>query len=224
MKAIGEQFEIKNGEYGPPTTYLGAGISQVQLDDGNMCWSMESQNYVKATIDTIKALLLEDGRELKRGQGGRHHGPLPPSYCPELLDETPMCDEDMASRFRQIIGIFLWAIELGQFDTLTEVALLSQYQGSPCVGHLEALYLIANFLSRHPMRQIVFDPWTPSLDESVFIPGDWKDFYGDIVEEDPPDIPVPLGNAINMACFVDADHDIPAKRTNSSIQQTTKHL
>ena len=44
------------------------------------------------------------------------------------------------------------------------------------------------------------------LDESVFIPGDWKDFYGDIVEEDPPDMPVPLGNAVNMACFVDADH------------------
>ncbi len=46
----------------------------------------------------------------------------------------------------------------------------------------------------------------PSLDEAVFIPGDWKDFYSDIVEEDPLDMPVLLGNAINMACFVDADH------------------
>ena len=205
MKSIGEQFEIKNGEYGPPTTYLGAGISQVQLDDGSMCWSMESQKYVKAAIDTIRALLLEDGRELKGGRGNRHHGPLPPSYRPEL-DETPMCDEEMASRFRQIIGIFRWAIELGRFDILTEVSLLSQYQASPRVGHLEALYLIANFLCRNPMRRIVFDPRTPTLDESVFIPGDWKDFYGDIVEEDPPDMPVPLGNAVSMACFVDADH------------------
>ena len=33
-----------------------------------MCWSMESQKYDKAAIDTIKALLLEDGRELKNGQ------------------------------------------------------------------------------------------------------------------------------------------------------------
>jgi hypothetical protein len=47
MKSIGEQFKIKNGEFGPPTTYLGVGISQVQLDDGSMCWSMESQKYVK---------------------------------------------------------------------------------------------------------------------------------------------------------------------------------
>jgi hypothetical protein len=205
MKSIGEQFKIKNGEYGPPTTYLGAGISQVQLDDGSMCWSMESQKYVKAAVVTIRSLLLEDGRELKGGRGNRHHGPLPPSYRPEL-DETPMCDEEMASRFRQIIGLFRWAIKLGQFDILTEVSLLSQYQASPRVGHLEALYLIANFLSRNPMRRIVFDPRMPSLDESVFMTGDWKDFYGDIVEEDPPDMPIPLGNALNMACFVDADH------------------
>ncbi len=61
MKAIGEQFDIKNEEFGPPTTYLGAGISKVQLDDGSMCWSMENQNYIKAAIDTIRALLLEDG-------------------------------------------------------------------------------------------------------------------------------------------------------------------
>jgi hypothetical protein len=166
---------------------------------------MESQNYVKSAIDTIKALILEDGQELKTGRGKRHFGPLPPSYCPEL-DETPMCDEDHASRYRQIIGIYRWAIELGRFDILTEVALLSQYQASPRVGHLEALYLIANYLSRNLLRRIVFDPRTPSLDESVFMYGDWKDFYGDIVEEDPPDMPVPLGQPVNMACFVDADH------------------
>ena len=69
MKGIGEQFEIKNGEYGPPTTYLGAGISQVQLSDGTMCWSMESHKYVKAAVDTIQNILLEDGRELKAGRG-----------------------------------------------------------------------------------------------------------------------------------------------------------
>jgi hypothetical protein len=66
---------------------------------------MESQKYVKAAIDTIKALLLEDDRELNSGQGGRHHGPLPPTYHPES-DETPMCDKEMASRFQEIVGIF----------------------------------------------------------------------------------------------------------------------
>lgn len=129
------------------------------------------------------------------------------AYRPEL-DEMPTCDNDMASRFRQIIGIFRWAIKLGRFDILTKMSLLSQYQASPRVGHVEALYLIANFLCHNPMQRIVFDPWTPSLDKSVFMSGEcWKDFYGDIMEEDPPDhMPVPLGQAANMACFVDADH------------------
>ncbi len=130
----------------------------------------------------------------------------------------------MASRFWQIIGIFRWAIELGRFDILTEVAPLSQYHANPCTGHLEALYLIANFLSRHPMRRIMFHPGTPSLDESVFIPGDWKDFYVGIIEKDPLDMPVPLGNAVNMACFVGADHTGNKVTRRTRFQQATKYL
>ena len=30
MKQIGSEFEIKNGEYGPPTSYLGAEVSKIQ--------------------------------------------------------------------------------------------------------------------------------------------------------------------------------------------------
>ena len=60
MKDIGEQFEIKNNDYGPPMSYLGAGISQVQVNDESMCWSMGSQKYVKAAVKTIQTLLLED--------------------------------------------------------------------------------------------------------------------------------------------------------------------
>jgi hypothetical protein len=56
------------------------------------------------------------------------------------------------------------------------------------------------------MKRIVFDPNTPDIDESSFIQGDWGEFYGDIKEEDPPNMPEPLGNPVTMSCFVDADH------------------
>ncbi len=46
----------------------------------------------------------------------------------------------------------------------------------------------------------------PEIDKSVFRHSDWSDFYGDVVKEDPPNMPVPLGNAVQMSCFVDADH------------------
>jgi hypothetical protein len=46
----------------------------------------------------------------------------------------------------------------------------------------------------------------PDIDESVFRHDNWMDFYGKVVEEDPPNMPVPLGNPVQMSCFVDADH------------------
>ena len=65
MKQIGGEFEIKNGEYRPPTSYLGAEVSKVQLSNGKECWSMDSKRYVKAVVNVIWGLLAEDGRELK---------------------------------------------------------------------------------------------------------------------------------------------------------------
>lgn len=56
------------------------------------------------------------------------------------------------------------------------------------------------------MIRIVFDPWTPLIDYSVFRDGDWSDFFGNVVEEDPPDMPALLGNPVNLAYFVDTDH------------------
>ncbi len=204
MKQIGTEFEIKNGEYGPPQSYLGAGISKVQLGNGEECWAMDSKKYVKAAIEVVRGLLAEDGRELKTSKS-KHEGPIPINYQPEL-DATPHCDEDHASRYRQLIGILRWAIELGRFDILTEVSMLSQYQANPREGHLEAIYWIFNYLHRYPMRRLIMNHTTPDIDESVFRHDDWTDFYGDVVEEDPSNMPVPLGNAVQMSCFVDADH------------------
>ena len=56
------------------------------------------------------------------------------------------------------------------------------------------------------MRRMVINHTIPTLDETVFHHNDWIDFYGHVVEEDPPNMPVPLGNVIQMSCFVDADH------------------
>jgi hypothetical protein len=129
MKQIGSKFEIKNGEYSPPTSYLEAGISKVQLSNGKECWSLDSKKYVKAVVDIVRGLLAEDGLELKTSKS-KHEGPMPINYEPEL-DSTPHCDEEHASRYRQIIGILRWAIKLGRIDILTEVSLLSQYQADP---------------------------------------------------------------------------------------------
>jgi hypothetical protein len=205
MKQIGAEFEIQNNEYGPPTSYLGTGISKVTLNGRAECWSMDSKKYVKAALEVIRGFLARDGRELRTSKG-KHKGPLAINYCPKL-DATAHCDEEHASYYQQIIGIFRWAIKLGRIDILTEVALLSQFQANPCKGHLEALYCVANYLHRYPTRRLIFNHTAPeNIDDSVSKSGNWTEFYGKVTKEDPPNMPVPLGNPVVMSCFVDADH------------------
>ena len=114
----------------------------------------------------------------------------------------------MGSRFLQLIGILRWAIELGRLDIFVEVSQLSQHQALPRRGHLEALYHIFAYLKKHENgARIVFDPLTPNIDERVFNPdADWRDFYGDISEELPPNMPEPKGKSVIISCFVDANH------------------
>ncbi len=129
MKQIGNEYEIKNPKYSLPTSYLGAVVSKVQLGNGKQCWSMDSKKYVKAAVDVVWGLLAKDRWELRTSKS-KHVGPIPTNYEPEL-DATPHCDEEHASRYRQIVGILQWAIKLGRIDILTVVSLLSQYKANP---------------------------------------------------------------------------------------------
>ena len=205
MKMIGMRFEIKNDEWGPPKRYLGADVELFQLPNGRFAWSLGSYSYVVAAVQTVRDLLAEDGRDLKTGKRP-HKGPLPSGYKPEL-DVTDECDAEYHSRFQQLIGILRWAVELGRIDIEIEVALMSQYQASSRYGHLEALYLIFHFLWKNPKKRLVMDPLEPGVDEDSFQScANWKEFYGNVTEEDPPRMPEPLGCPVSMTAFVDADH------------------
>ena len=48
---------------------------------------------------------------------------------------------------------------------------------------------------------------------------DWTEFYGDVWEEDPPDMPEPLGKPVYINTFVDADHagNVVTRRSHSGI-------
>jgi hypothetical protein len=120
---------------------------------------------------------------------------------------TDELDDAGLSRFRQLIGILRWAIELGRVDIYFEVAVLSQYLASPRQGHLEAVYHIFAYLKTHPKQKIVFDPYDPGVDpQSISDDVDWTKYYGEMKEELPPDMPEARGNPVQIHCFVDANH------------------
>jgi hypothetical protein len=71
---IGEIYELKDGKYGAPESYLGAGIEKFTLPDGTEAWSMKSDKYCKAAVETVKTMLAEEGKELKSGKRSHNRG------------------------------------------------------------------------------------------------------------------------------------------------------
>ena len=81
-------------------------------------------------------------------------------------------------------------MELGWIDILLEVSLLSQYLVAPRVGHMEAAYHVFAYLKSHPTMKLVFDDLEPpgSSDNGISRE-EWFDFYGNVAEELPPNMP-----------------------------------
>lgn len=196
-------YEIKEESIGPPKTYLGAQTGKTQLPNGSEAWYMAADQYCRNAVDVLQRLFEEDGHGLKLGKAKQ---PVPSNYKPEL-DVTEELDPAGLSRYRQLVGILRWAVELGRIDIFYEVAVLSQYLASPRKGHLEAVYHIFAYLNNCPNVKAVFDHTEPYVNEDQFEQNvNWKEIYGEVVEEYPPIMPEPRGNYVIISCFVDADH------------------
>jgi hypothetical protein len=211
-------FKAKDGSIKPPEIYLGADVAKIQLPDGREVWSTSPRTYVKNSILVVERLLEEDGDGYVLKSNARN--PFPTGYKPEV-DVTDELDQTLASRFMQLIGILRWAVEIGRIDIYLETSLLSQYQANPRFGHLEAAYHIFAYLKKHPdMGRLAFDSHAPDIDESFFYSNaDWTDFYGDVTEELPPNMPEPRGHPVNISAFVDANHagNVVTRRSHTGI-------
>jgi hypothetical protein len=97
--------------------------------------------------------------------------------------------------------------------------MLSSHNAMPRVGHLQAVYDIFAYLKKHENSTMVFDDAVPFIDQRRFNPVNWSQFYGDVHEAIPPNMPTPRGNSVKMSCFVDADHagNLATRRSHTGI-------
>ena len=59
---------------------------------------------------------------------------------------------------------------------------------------------------KHNSR-LFFDPTYPDIDFDTFDDGaEWKEFYGDVTEDIPPNSPDPRGKSVDLRMWVDSDH------------------
>ena len=225
INALQASYTLKEGSIGTPKRYLGANIDRVQTDDGRMVWSMSSEDYVRAAIDNLEKMLKADGLQPLKvyGDGKR---PYSLSYRPEI-DVSDELDDAGIHRYQELIGILRWAIELGRIDIITEVSCLSQHMCQPRIGHLDAVHQIFRYLqknlSKNPGR-LAFDPVIPVIDENLFncsaqTMEHWKEFYPEASDPVAIGAPEPLGNPVDIAAYVDANHagNLANRRSHTGI-------
>ena len=166
-----------------------------------MHWGHSAEEYVRQAILNVEAELLKEGKQLQ----GRYSTPMTPNYRPEL-DYSPFLHDKPAQYYMELIGILRWIAELGRMDIMVDVSMLSSFTMQPRIGHLDQVFHIFGYLKRNKRATLIFDESRVNWNEASFQTHDWTDFYRDTKELLPPNAPPPRGNAVQINCFVDADH------------------
>ena len=55
---------------------------------------------------------------------------------------------------------------------------------------------------------MLFDPSYPDIDIDLFPNRNWNNFYGEVTEQMPTDMPEPLENEVIVCLFVDVDYAV----------------
>jgi hypothetical protein len=216
MNTIAELYRLKDNSVAKPDRYLGASVVEYYLpqDRTKVRWGLSSQQYVTEAIRNVETELSKIGKCLSNAVTT----PISSGYRPEL-DVTPLLSPTKANYYQNLIGILRWAVELGRIDIYIHVSMLSSFLASPREGHLSEVIHIFAYLKKHKRSTMVFDDTLPHVDESVFIPADWTEFYRGAKELKPPNAPEPRGNPVNMYGFCDSDHagDRVTRRSHTGI-------
>ena len=84
---------------------------------------------------------------------------------------------------------------LGKFDIAYSVSMLSQYTMAPRIGHFQAMECLFGYLKRFYDSQLIIDlKEAPIRAKTTFNLGhNWIEFYPDVCELLPHDMPKPVG-------------------------------
>ena len=139
-----------------------------------VCWSISSNDYIKATIDTVEKAIEQRPWKLST----KVQTPMSSNYQPEL-DVSDELNSSDTQFFQELIGILRWGTEIGRIDVLLETEILSQHQALPRVGHLEQALHIFSFLKKKPKLSLYLDPRYPDIDYGLFKsnPSEFHEMY-----------------------------------------------
>lgn len=232
MNLLGTEYRMKEPP-AEPTMYLGADISKYEIRDEfgvpmRTAWRISADSHIKKALQVVKQIMQNGDEAIKFKKSGK----VPQSaystkaYRPEL-DTSVFCDDEQWQLYNSLIGLARWICELGRIDILTETSELSSYLAAPRIGHLHQALHMFHYLQHHDRSGIVLDPQLFELDLSGEDPNNttqfkatvMKEMYPDAEEEIAPSTPKPLGKAVQLNVFVDANHagDTVTRRSRTGI-------
>jgi len=213
LDKINGYMPLKPSSVGDPDIYLGAKLRRTRLQNGVWAWGLSPSKYVAQAVKNCEQHLLEKLNNSYR-LPTKAENPFPMDYCPEMDISDPL-DPECSSFYQHLIGVMRWMVELGRVDIATEISLLSSHLAYPRVGHLEVALHVMGYLKQKHNTRLVFDPTYPTIDMDSFPQYDWTEFYGDVEEAIPSDMPPPLGKDLDVRMMCDSDH-AGEKRTRRS--------
>ena len=186
---------------------------------------MSSNTYVKEAIRNVKKRLDDDGFMFNKKLSDKSISCPQPfsslSYRSEL-DTSIECTDEQSTYYQNLVGVLRWIVELGRIDIAYEVSCLSRHLVQPRTGHLLQALHIFKYLDIHHDNALAFDPAYHNIDDPASVErrvNEMKAAYVDAQEDLPPNAPIPLGNPLEINCFVDADHaaDQMTRRSQTGI-------
>jgi hypothetical protein len=132
--------------------------------------------------------------------------PLEKGDHPEL-DESPLLEEqEQITQYMSLMGQLQWLISLGRFDVSSAVAALSTFRSKPLIGHLERAKRVVGYVAKYKGAALRFRVGRPDYSHLPQKVEDWeKSVYTNDHEEFPHNMPPPLGRAVRITEYVDAN-------------------
>ena len=198
IETFQKTYNFKLKGTGPISHHLGCDFFRDK--EGNLCFA--PKKYIERMLDNYKRIF---GTNPKNA-----HSPLVKGDHPEI-DSSALLDMEWTKIYQSLIGALQWVIQIGRFDACTAVATLSRCRAAPRQGHLDRVKRIYGYLSKFRFGVIRIrtqEPDYSDLPEKIY---EWDySCYSDATEEIPKDAPRPLGKAVKMTSYVDANlhHDL----------------
>ena len=205
IKELERTYTLKG--VGDPVYYLGGDIINTsELKEWNMepiDWILSSQTYATNMLAKFEALMGEGRPQYCFKE---YKTPMDKEYHPEL-DDSPLLNAEMHTRYRSMIGSLNWLITIGRFDVQFAVTALARYSHAPRSGHLNALLRVMGYVKKFKKAKILVDPTLPNHEDYPYDDlNNWHDLYPDAHFEVPEDALPPKGQPVRVTIWVDADH------------------